>query len=267
MPTVNINGVDLYYEVAGEGRVIALVSGYTGTTQDWVNQIPVLSSKYRVIAHDHRGHGKSAAPSREGQYSIQIFADDVFGLLKTLNVEKCCLVGHSMGGLTALQFALEHQDMLAALVLVDTSSMFAGSLPFGLRNKLDEIARSQGMEATFEYYNAHDPTRMELYKKHPEKKEASRQRYLMTSPDGYINAWEAMEKWEPVTSRLADIEVPTLIYWGDEDLLLAEGCQILKKGIANSELITVKDSGHYPQEDAPDFFNETLLKFLSGVNW
>ena len=214
MPIANINGVNLNYEIAGQGKAIVFLHGYTGSTQDWANQMPVLSQKYKVVALDLRGHGKSEAPSSEEEYSVQIFADDVLGLLRILDIKKCCLVGHSLGGFIALQFALEYPGMLAALVLVDTSSGEFVRIPnyAELRQKLDELARSQGMEAAFKYDAANNPQRIERFQKHPELREVTRQRMLMTSVDGYIYTSKAVGKWQPRTSRLSEITVPTLIY-------------------------------------------------------
>ena len=89
----------------------------------------------------------------------------------------------------------------------------------------------------------------------------------MISVDGYIYASRAIGKWAPVTSRLSEIRVPTLIYWGDEDSPFAEAVHTLKRGITGSELITIKGVGHSPQEEAPELFNETLLKFLRRIRW
>lgn len=269
MPIANINDVDLNYEIAGQGKAVVCVHGYVGSSQDWANQSPVLSPKYIMVTIDLRGHGKSAAPSKEEAYSVSIFADDVLGLLNKLNIKKCCLMGHSLGGYIALQFALEHPDMLCALVLVATSSGETTRPPgfAELRQKLDKLARSQGLEAAFEYDTANNPTTIETFRKHPEQREMSRRGVLSTSVDGYIYAWRAIAKWGPVTSRLSEITVPTLIYWGDEDVAMANGVQILKKGIANSELVTVKGIGHSPQWESPDLFNERLLEFLGKINW
>ena len=269
MPIVNINGVNLNYETAGQGEAIVFLHGMTGSTRDWTNQIAVLSSKYKVVALDQRGHGKSAAPSGEEQYSIPIFVDDVFSLLRMLDIKKCCLAGHSLGGFTALEFALGHPDMLASLVLVDTSSgQFAMPTEYAqLRQKQEELARSQGMEAAFEYGIANNPMMIERLKEHPEQRDVMRRKMLMTSVDGYIYGSRAIGKWEPVTSRLSKIKVPALIYWGEEDLPFTEAVQTLKAGIADSELVTVKGVGHSPHEDAPDVFNEALLKFLGRIKW
>jgi len=269
MPIVNINGVDLNYETAGQGEAIVCLHGMTGSTQDWGNQISVLLPKYRVVARDQRGHGKSAAPSGEEQYSIPVFADDVFALLKMLDIKKCCLMGHSIGGFTTLQFALEHPDMIAALVLVDTSSgQFARDPSFAqLQEKQRELARSQGMEAAFEYGIANMPMMIERLRRHPELREVTRRKMLMTSVDGYIYGSGAIGKWQPVTGRLSEIKVPALICWGEEDLGFTEAVQVLKRGIADSELVTFKGVGHNPHEEAPDAFNEVLLKFLDRIKW
>ncbi len=269
MTIVNINGVGLNYETTGQGNAIVFLHGMTGSTQDWANQISVLSPKHKVIARDMRGHGKSAAPSQKEEYSMKIFVEDVFGLLKELGINKCCLVGHSIGGFIAVQFALEHQDKLAALVLVDTSSgQFARDPNYAkLRQRMNELARSQGMEAAFEYDAANNPARVERFQKHPELREVSRQRMLQTSVDGYFYCSGAIGKWASVTSRLSEIRVPTLIYCGEEDTAFTEAVQVLNKGIAGSELVMVKGSGHSPHEEAPDVFNKALLRFLNRVKW
>ena len=269
MPRASINGVDLNYEISGQGEAVVFLHGYTGSTQNWANQVPALSSKYMMVTVDHRGHGKSAAPSNEDDYSVRILSEDTFALLNMLNIEKCCLAGHSLGGFAALQFAIEHQDRLAGLILVDTfSGQFARDPNFAqLRQKLDELARTQGMEAAFEYDAANNPMRIELFKQHPELREISRQRVMQTSVDGYIYMSRAIGKWEPLTSRLSEIKVPTLIFWGEEDLPFAEPSRVMKEGIADSELVVLKGVGHNPHEEAPEVFNEALLKFLGKIRW
>jgi len=269
MPIANINGVELNYEIAGQGETVVFLHGMTGSTIDWINQISVLSPKYRVVALDQRGHGKSAALSGEEQYSIPIFADDVFALLRMLDIKKCCLAGHSIGGFTALQFALEHPELLAALVLVDTSSGQLTRDPsiVQLKQKQDELARSQGMEAAFEYGSANNPIMIEMHQRNPELREVTRRKMLMTSVDGYIYGSSAIGKWQPVTLRLSEIKVPALIYRGEEDLGFIEAVQVLKEGIADSELVTISGVGHNPHEEAPGAFNEVLLKFLNRLKW
>jgi 3-oxoadipate enol-lactonase len=268
MPVADVNGVKLNYEVVGQGNAVFCLHGYSGSLQDWGNQIAVLSPAHKVIAGDERGHGKSAAPDREEDYSIEIFADDVFGLLNVLGIEQCCLAGHSLGGAVALQFALDHQEMLSGLVLVDTSSKFP--MPpdmIELRQKMNEIARSQGIEAAFEFELASNPQRREFFQQYPDEREKALQGMLSMSVDSFIYTWKSIERQKPLDHRLSEISVPTIIFLGEEDIGLADEIRLLHKGIANSELVTVKGAGHSPHYEAPDVFNEALLNFLDRINW
>jgi 2-succinyl-6-hydroxy-2,4-cyclohexadiene-1-carboxylate synthase len=269
MPLMNVNDVDLNYKQTGEGEAVVFLHGYTGSTRDWANQIPVVSKKYMTIAIDHRGHGGSEAPTREEEYSVPIMAEDVHALVSALGVERCCLVGHSMGGFMALQLALDHPEFVRALVLVDTSSGEWEIAPgyAELRARLDELARNEGMEAAFEYDAANNPSRIERFKKHPELREVARQRVMNTSVDGYIYIARSFGTWQPVTSRLREISVPTLIFWGDEDAPFLKPSQILEREIGDAELVTVPGVGHSPHEEASDLFNESLLPFLSRIRW
>ncbi|NQU07244.1 MAG: alpha/beta fold hydrolase, partial [Candidatus Abyssubacteria bacterium] len=178
MPVIRVNDIDLNYEQSGKGETIVFLHGYTGSSQDWASQIPVVSTDYRAIAVDHRGHGKSEAPVTEEAYSIKIFSEDVYALLGRLGITRCCLVGHSMGGFMALQLVLDHPDIVKALVLVDTSSGEFEVAPgyAELRAKLDDLTRTKGMEAAFEYDAAHNPVRIERFKRHPDMREVTRRK-------------------------------------------------------------------------------------------
>ena len=224
--------------------------------------------KYKVVILGIRGSGKLSAPKTEADYSVPIFAEDVLGLLNLLGIGKCCLVGHSIGGLIALQFALSYPDRLAGLVLVDIPSGPSGEPPkyTDLHRKWGEIARSKGLEAVFEDEISHNPLTIEKFRKNPEAREVARQRLMKTSVNGYIFIPRAISKWQLVKSRLSEIRVATLIYYGDQDHF-PEAAKIAKEGIVASVLITLQGVGHNPHMEVPTIFNEALLKFLERVNW
>ena len=269
MPIVHVNNIDLSYVENGTGEAIVFLHGYTGSTKDWEKQISFFSKNYRAIAIDHRGHGNTEAPSRKEDYAIKIFSQDVYALLNKLGVDRCCLVGHSMGGYMALQIILDHPDIVKALVLVDTAS---GQIerPKGfveLRAMLDELARKEGLRAAFEYEAANSPLRIERFAKHPEQREISLNKTLNTSVDGYIYVARSFGEWPPVTDRLGEIDVPTLIFWGEEDTPFLKASKIMNESISGSRLVKIPDVGHNPHEEVPDLFNQTLDGFLSEVRW
>lgn len=269
MPIAKVNDVNLSYEQTGAGEALVFLHGFTGSARDWDNQVPPTSKQFKTIAVECRGHGRSEAPVREEDYSIYIFCEDVRALLLELGVERCCLIGHSMGGFTALQFALDHPKMVRALVLVDTSSGEWDVAPeyAELKAKLEDLARNEGLEAAFEYDAAHNPVRIERFKKHPELRETAKQRVLNTSVDGYIYVHRSFAKWTRVTGRLNEIKVPTLIFLGEEDAGFVRPSRILKDSISRADLVRVPGVGHNPHEEAPDVFNEHFLSFLSRVEW
>ncbi len=108
-----VNGVKLYYEVAGEGHPLVLIHGGLVDRRLWDDQFDVFAQHYRVIRYDIRGFGNSDVPA--GPYSNY---EDLYGLLKFLGVEKAYVMGLSMGGGIAIDFTLAHPEMVAALIPV-----------------------------------------------------------------------------------------------------------------------------------------------------
>lgn len=267
MPQVQLNQVHLYYETVGAGKAVLFLHGFTGSGRDWAKQTKAVQNTYQGIALDFRGHGKSEAPAEEKDYSIYLNCEDVYHLLNHLGIDRCCLVGHSMGGFTALQFVLDHPELVSGLVLVDTSSGEWDVIPgyAELRAKLDELTRTEGLEAAFAYDAANNPVRVQRFQKQPEQREIARRKTINTSVNGYIYVPRTFGKWQSVTSRLSEIKVPTIIFRGEDDLGFVKASDILKESIQGAELVVVPEAYHNPHEEAPDFFNEYFLKFLSGL--
>jgi len=259
-------GKKIFYSDEGSGKPVVLVHGYLETGDSWKSFSQRLSS-FRVLTIDLPGHGASDILSEV--HTMELMAETINGLLNATAIEKACVIGHSMGGFIALQLVLDHPELVKALVLVDTSSGEFETPPeyAELRAKLDELARDEGLAAAFEYDAENNPMRIERFQKHPELREVARQKVMNTSVDGYIYVARTFRKWQPVTDRLHEIEVPTLIFWGEEDTPFLKASQIMEDSIKNAELITVPGVGHSPHEEAPDRFNEALSNFLNRVRW
>lgn len=256
----------MYYEVSGSGPSVVLCHGYTGSHQDWMFQVPVLAHKYQVVTIDHRGHGTSDAPPSADAYSIPTLGDDLYGLLNYLDIARCCLVGHSMGGLVALQLALDQPHVVSSLVLVDTAS---GPVDIpghaDRRAKLLEIARTDGMEAVFDYDARDNPLSLRRFERYPRLFNKSKQRMLEMPVDGYVHVGQALSKCKDLTRRLKEISVPTLVIVGEEDFPFQRPSRTLAEGIPNAQLRVVPQALHCPQEEEPETFNQILLEFLTKV--
>lgn len=112
----DVNGTQLYYEMAGSGRPLVLIHGFTLDTRMWDDQFETFARRYQVIRYDARGFGRSAVPAGESYAP----ADDLRALMSFLGVEHACVVGLSMGGGIAIDFALSYPEASDALVAVDS---------------------------------------------------------------------------------------------------------------------------------------------------
>lgn len=122
MPLAEVNGIRLYYEVTGKGHPVVFVHGFGCGIRSWDPQVRALAGTYRVIAYDVRGHGLSDAPSEAAAYSQPTSVEDLRQLLAILKVRRTAVIGLSMGGNIALNFALAHPTLVSALVIADTGA-------------------------------------------------------------------------------------------------------------------------------------------------
>ncbi len=118
MPWQSIHGVDIYYEITGNGSPVLFIPGPGSCLLDWENQIPAISAEHQVIAFDLRGYGRSARHS--GPYTINQFAEDTAGLIKSLGLAPVHVVGTALGGMAALQLSLDFPEFVNKLVIVNS---------------------------------------------------------------------------------------------------------------------------------------------------
>ena len=122
MPIARTNGVNLYFEEAGNGSPLIWVHGFACGLRSWDPQVQHFSAVRRVIAYDVRGFGISEAPDNASAYSQDICVADLAGLLDHLRIESAAVGGLSMGGSIALNFALAHPGRASALIVADAGA-------------------------------------------------------------------------------------------------------------------------------------------------
>lgn len=265
MPKARVNGIDLHYREAGEGFPVFLIHGFTGNLRNWALQIPVLTREFRTVSLDLRGHGHSDKPTGREDYSLELMAEDAFGLLRELGVEECFLGGHSMGGMVAQLLALAQPEVLRGLVLVDTAAEMPDGMRTQERARLVEIAREQGMEAVFEEQLRANPWADQV-RGRPELLQTWRDQFLLTSREAYIYCAREMAERKPLLDKLEAIEVPTLIICGENDAPFVGPSRRMHERIPGSELVMIAGAGHTPQIEKPAEFNQSLSGFLSRVH-
>jgi len=263
MSKARVNGVDLYYEMAGQGHPLTLVHGFSGLTNTWDGQFGDLSNSYRVIRYDLRGQGQSEVSS--GGYSMDDWASDLYHLLCYLNIERTYLVGHSMGGHISLKFTLDHPEMVDALVVVAGNAGPVNDLV--VKQGVGRLARiaAYGVESLVDellpvFYSP------DFVKDHPEHIEGWKKRLTAMSDLGVLGSCTAMMAKPSLLEELPNIMVPTLIIGGEKDISIpVKVTKALHKGISNSRLVVFPNGSHMAHEEQPQAFNSIVSEFLESI--
>lgn len=241
--------MDLYYEAVGDGApAIVFTHGLAASSDTWSAQVEELAGRYRTIRWDLRGHGRSQPHS--GSSSLGDLATDLRDVFDAGGVERAVLLGHSAGGVVAMQCALDHPERVAGLVLVGTASE-CNTQAFEFYEKLATIAMERGM----------DPVRKRLGV--PSQAEGA----PLVDAATFAKVARAMGNLHhaPLTARLAEIDCPTLVIVGEKDFLGAGGSVILSRGIRGARLEIVPQRGHGLFLEDPPTFNHLVLDFLQSL--
>jgi 3-oxoadipate enol-lactonase len=262
--TARLNGIDLYYEEVGSGDPLLLIAGLGANALSWAPLLPALADRFRVIAVDNRGAGRSAAP--QGPYTTRQLADDAASLLAHLGVDRAHVVGFSFGGLVAQELALAHPARVERLALVATN---ARARPGVMGPWLTFFAQAQERGL--------DPAGFALwlmpwllspaFMANHELVEAA----LAGGADPYpapahgVAGQVAAALAHDARDRLPQIAAPTLVLVGAEDILTpVADAQELAAGIPQARLQVLDRGAHLAFAEHPEAVADALLAFLAA---
>lgn len=260
MPQISVNNVTLHYTESGQGTPLLLLHGVGGSHEIWLPVIPELAKSHRVIAADHRGHGKSAKP--RGSYSIRLFAEDWVALMEAFRIDRAHVLGLSMGGAIAMQLAAEHSQRVQSLVLVDTWAFPHPDFLAMLRQRLEALATGDlAAYAEAVIPQLYSP---EFIRANPKALADYRARATSLDPGTLRSSVQACMVHD-MLGRLQTIKAPTLVLVGSEDRLLPPfHSEYLQRAIPGARLSVIKASGHFPHLERPREFFQAVTEFLAS---
>jgi pimeloyl-ACP methyl ester carboxylesterase len=267
MPRVKANGIEIAYEVHGEGRPLLLISGVGYGGWFWHRIVPALSQDYQVITFDNRGAGDTDKPA--GPYTVGLMAADTAGLLDALGIRAVSVMGHSLGGFIAQELVVERPDLVSKLILASTTHGGNQVVPITkealevLTNRegdpLDLIRRGVQIACAPGFLERQADLLQELT------------RYRLTNPvppaqyQAQVAAGAGMGALseEQVTERMAAIQTPTLILFGEFDRVVPPGnADLMAAKIAAARVKIIPGTGHmFPIED-PGATAAAIKEFL-----
>ena len=257
----SVNGIDTYYELHGKPGApwLAFSHSLACNLRMWDGQIEAFKDRFRILAYDTRGHGRSSAPA--GPYTLESMADDLRALLSHLDIQRLHFVGLSMGGMIGQTFALKYPGLLTSLTLADTTSRYPAEAAPLWRERI-RTAESKGMQplvqATLERWFT-EPFR----KSHPDKVKKIAEAILATPVAGYAGCCAAIPKID-VTARLKEIKCRALVICGEQDAGTPPAmARQIQENLPGSKLALIAQAAHLSNLELPEAFNRALADFLT----
>jgi len=269
---IDVKGLKFCYEIYGEGEPVILVHGFGAKKEHWLAQVPALSEKYKVIIFDNRGAGKSDRP--EEKFTMELFADDIKGLMDALNIKKAkAVIGWSLGGMICQHFALKYPESFEKLVLLFTNYKGAGGELYK-KMRLEELELLRTDPAK----NFWQSARMGFHQKFRKEMEADPKKKfhgLWSAEDlikestidpatetDIVNQAAALETHNTL-EHLNEIKNPTLLIAASHDRLTPKVTMLeMHERIPNSTFKIIERAGHSaPFSRAPEV-NKLILDFL-----
>lgn len=264
VPFTDAPGFRMHYELHGEGDPLLLVNGLGSDLTEWLYQIPAFSARFRVIAFDNRGAGKSGAPP--GPYTTAQMADDAVALLDALRIPNAHLLGVSLGGMIAQQIAIRHPGKVNRLVLACTApggglsvrpspEALSAFAPDPAADLETQVRRTIPWLYTKEYCRTK-----------PGEVEAFVRRRLASPADAAGTAAQlAAAVGHDAGGRLGTISAPTLVITGAQDRLVPpENSRRIAERIPGSRLVVLPRAPHRLFAENAGEFNREVLSFLGA---
>ena len=249
---VAVNGIELAWTASGVGEPLVLVHGWTGSKESWAHLLPTLDGRVRTVAHDHRGHGASTHADDASGYTFDHLVADFIALVEALELPPFHLLGHSMGGIVAMRYALDHPAMVRSLVLMDTG---AGPDPSGraVMEPIIELVRAQGLAGYVEAARPYVPA---------EGFDTFERQIMQMDALALTTFAEELLDYESVLHRLGELTIPTTVMVGENDVGLRPPADAMHAAIPGSVLDVIPGAAHNPHLEDPDAWLASIGRHL-----
>ncbi len=273
-----INGTQLYYKIIGRGEPVIILHGGPGLDHSYfLPQMGKLAENYQLVFYDQRACGKSSVQVDENSMRMEFFLKDLDEIRRHFGAEKVHIIGHSWGGLLAMQYAINYPDRVKSLSLISSigaNKEFASHSSKNLKNRTsreDSIQRAEIIQSG-ELQNGEIKEYEKLYRLIFKKSFYNPLLSDSLSLDFNRNFVKTQRLIAFLGKDLAGYDLysdlkekiyfPTLILHGDYDIIPVEVAQKIHKHIPHSELVILKNCGHFPYIEQPEIFFDTLVSFL-----
>lgn len=258
----NVRGINIFYEVTGEGLPLVFLHGLGGTSNVWYPQRLALSKCFKVVTLDLPGSGRSDKSER--QYSMENWVAQLAGFADVVGLDKFVLVGHSMTTVLAQNFAARHGQRLHALILCGPITELASAAKDAFLKRAESVQR-EGMIAVADHVLAGGLTSA-TREGTPALTGLVREMLLSNDTACYAGHCHALRNGSAKADQ-PRIQCPTLILVGDQDTVTPLSfARAIAAAISGSRLRIIPATAHLTMMERPELFNAAVVEFLAGVN-
>lgn len=268
MPFLSINNANIHFQQVGDGKeTIVFAHSLLCNLEMWEEQIAHFSLKYRCIAFDFRGQGKSE--TTPNGYDMDTLTEDAKELIEQLEAGPCHFVGLSMGGFVGLRLAARYPELLRSLTLIDTSMQAEDKKNLPKYRMLRLVAKLLGLKVVtgnvlpimFSHSFLKDASKTSI-------KEKWVNGLLNGDKKGILNAVKGVTRRKAVSEEEVErIKDPTLIIVGEKDVATPpHKSEKIKKHIPHADLVTIPGVGHLSNYEKPGEINKELEQFFLKIN-
>jgi pimeloyl-ACP methyl ester carboxylesterase len=257
--SITFKNANISFSDEGKGNAVVLIHGFLENATMWKDTVPELSKRNRVVTIDLLGHGKSDCLGYV--HSMELFAETIEILLKNLQIRKCVLVGHSLGGYVALAFAEKYPQKIKGLCLMNATSNEDDEVRKNLRTRANKMVQNNFTNLVrMSFTNLFDEKSSLLFK---DKIEAALKEALKTPLQGYIAAQQGMQVRQNRNAVLTKNSFKKLLIVGENDPVLDFKSSLEEAEKTNSEII-IFPNGHMPHIENKNELIATLKKFVKN---
>lgn len=260
-------GLQTAYHEIGSGEALVFVHGFTGSKLDFHDQLHWFSERHRVIAYDQRGHGES---SNIGPYDLYSLAADLLGFLDALDIERCHILGHSLGGMVVLRALLADPKRFKSAILMDTAAHAVDLFPHEVRLRLNHMVQTQGCEGLLQGMQGQpqNPAVQRGIAFLGEQEHWRRIRVKLEQMDAqaFVELSGVLSEQPSVLESLKAVSVPTTVMVGELDKPFLGPSRAMAKALPNATLVTIPHAGHSPQYENTEAWQFALETHLDSVS-
>ena len=251
-----VNGIEINYEISGKKGAPWLVLSHSlaCNVRMWDPTVEAFKDRFQILNYDMRGHGATEAPA--GAYTLDMLADDVISLMKSLDIRRAHFAGLSIGGMIGQTLVLKDSSLVEKLVLADTGHSQPPEAIAQWKERI-VIAESKGMKALVESTMQRWFT--EPFRNTPPAKKIA-DIIAATPVNGYVGCAQAIMKLN-TTARLKEIKIPVLAITGEADGA-AGGTKYIGENVPGAKFVSISQAAHIANVEQPEKFNQALRDFL-----